>query len=152
MRLTVEEHPEAIKRYAHLKPARGFRARSCHAGLSGTGRTCTRETGHRGPHVAHGRFSRLLAVWDSGGGSGGGASPGRHRTETSRTRAQRGAHHRRLGQRRPMGLKDRDTPSLPGRVLREVLRFLKSPDELAFVFLFFLFVYWGIQWMIMIFS
>jgi hypothetical protein len=51
-----------------------------------------------------------------------------------------------------MGLKDRDTPSLPARVLREVLRFLKSPDELAFVFLFFLFVYWGIQWMIMIFS
>ena len=51
-----------------------------------------------------------------------------------------------------MGLKDRDEVSLAGRALRGVMRFLKSPDELAFVSLFVLFVYWGIQWMIMIFS
>ena len=50
-----------------------------------------------------------------------------------------------------MGLKNRDSPSLAGRFLRGLLRFLKSPDEVAFVFLFFVFVYWGIQWMIMIF-
>ncbi|MGB1657818.1 MAG: hypothetical protein ACPHO4_10740, partial [Longimicrobiales bacterium] len=133
MRLTVEEHPEAIKRYAHLKPVRGFRARACYAGLPGTSRSCTRKTGHRGPHVAHGRFSRLLAVWDSGGASSAGSSSGRRRTETSRIRAQTGAHRRRLGQRRPMGLTDQDEPSLAGRALRGVMRFLKSPDEVAFV-------------------
>ena len=151
MRLTVEEHPEAIKRYAHLKPARGFRARACYAGLSGTGRTCTREPGHRGPHVAHGRFSGVLAVWDSGPGSGGGRSDARKRADRGRTAAQIGARHRTLGKRRPMGLANRDAPSLPGRFFRGLLRFLKSPDEVAFVFLFLVFVYWGIQWMIMIF-
>jgi hypothetical protein len=51
-----------------------------------------------------------------------------------------------------MGPTDQDEPSLAGRALRGVMRFLKSPDEVAFVFLFVLFVYWGVQWMIMIFS
>jgi len=152
MRLTVEEHPEAIRRYAHLKPARGFRALLCRAALAETGRSCTREAGHRGPHVAHGRFSRLLAVWESGGSSNAGASSGRRRTEAGRARARTGVSRRRVGEKRPVGLRERDSPGLAGRGLQILIRFLKSPDEVAFVFLFVLFVYWGIRWTIMIFS
>lgn len=51
-----------------------------------------------------------------------------------------------------MGLKNRDSTSAVGRFLDGVVRFLKSPDEVAFVFLFFVFVYWGVQWIIMIFQ
>lgn len=150
MRLTLEEHPEAIKRYAHLKRARGLRARTCYAALADSPRTCTRESGHRGPHAAHGRFARLLAVWDSGTRSGAAPSAPRRRAETGRAKTRSGPRNQAVGERRPMGIKSRDTTSLPGRALRGLLHFLKSPDEVAFVFLFLVFVYWGIQWMMMI--
>ena len=68
MRLTREEHPEAIKRYGHIKRARGWRVRPCAAKCPGTTRTCTRGEGHRGPHVAHGAFRKVVAVWDSDAG------------------------------------------------------------------------------------
>ncbi|MFC1660810.1 hypothetical protein ACFL3S_04985 [Gemmatimonadota bacterium] len=29
-------------------------------------RTCTLKMGHPGPHVAHGTFRRIVAVWDKG--------------------------------------------------------------------------------------
>lgn len=48
-------------------------------------------------------------------------------------------------------MKSRESVGLVGRLMQGLGRFLKSPDEVAFVFLFVLFVYWGIQWMIMIF-
>jgi hypothetical protein len=66
MRLTVETDPESIKRYRHVKPARGFGVRSCTAKFPGTARACTLPRRHRGPHVAHGRLGKILAVWDSG--------------------------------------------------------------------------------------
>lgn len=66
MRLTVENDAESIKRYRHVKPARGFRVRPCSASFPGAARTCTLPRGHRGPHVAHGRLGKILAVWDSG--------------------------------------------------------------------------------------
>ncbi len=149
MRLTVEEHAVAIKRYAHLKPVRGWRARACYAGLEGTGRTCTRESGHRGPHVAHGRFAKILAVWDSGPGSA--PSTARRRVEQSRARSDSRGSHRQV-ERRPVGLKDRESHSPVERAFRGLLQFLKAPDEVAFVFLFVLFVYWGVQWILMIMS
>ena len=68
MKLTREENREALKRYAHVKPARWGRRR-CSTWLSGSSRSCTLGTGHSGPHVAHGTFNRILAVWDQGGAS-----------------------------------------------------------------------------------
>lgn len=64
MKLTVEENPETIKRYSHIRPAPPWRAARCSVTCPGTTRACTLEKGHRGPHVAHGRFGKVVAVWD----------------------------------------------------------------------------------------
>ena len=66
MKLTVEENRETIKRYGHIKPAPIWGSVRCSARCLGPPRTCTLEEGHRGPHVAHGWFKKVLAVWDSG--------------------------------------------------------------------------------------
>ena len=66
MKLTVEENREAIRRYRHVKPAPIWGAVRCSARCPGTRRSCTLERGHRGPHVAHGRFKKVVAVWDAG--------------------------------------------------------------------------------------
>lgn len=66
MKLTIEDNPETIKRYAHFKPAPPWGAERCGARCPGTSRTCTLEKGHRGHHVAHGGFNRVVAVWDAG--------------------------------------------------------------------------------------
>jgi len=63
VRLIAERDPESIKRYGHVRRAR-FWSRGCDARLEGTTRHCTRERGHKGPHLAHGIFGRVLAVWD----------------------------------------------------------------------------------------
>jgi len=64
LRLTVEENRETIKRYAHVKPVPFWGTRRCSAQCPGSSRTCTLEKGHRGPHIAHGLFRRVLAVWE----------------------------------------------------------------------------------------
>lgn len=64
MRLTLEEDREAIKRYAHIRPAPVWTRTLCGARCPGTTRNCTLKPGHRGPHVAHGAFRRVLAVWN----------------------------------------------------------------------------------------
>jgi hypothetical protein len=66
MKLTIEDNPETIKRYGHLRPAPPWGSVRCSAKCPGTTRTCTRERGHRGPHVTHGTFRKVVAVWDSG--------------------------------------------------------------------------------------
>jgi hypothetical protein len=82
MRLTVEENPETIKRYGHLKPAPRWGSVRCGARCPGTSRTCTREESHRGPHAAHGMFKRVVAVWDTG-------TPPGHKVEHQPTVAAR---------------------------------------------------------------
>lgn len=64
MRLTLEEDREAIKRYAHIRPAPVWTRTLCGAKCPGTARNCTLAPGHRGPHVAHGALRRVLAVWN----------------------------------------------------------------------------------------
>lgn len=64
VRLTIEQDPQSIKRYGHLKPARGLGVRACSVRCPGSTRACTLGVGHRGPHVAHGRLGKVLAVWD----------------------------------------------------------------------------------------
>jgi hypothetical protein len=59
MRLTVEENREALRRYGHIRPAARGAAR-CSARCPGATRTCTQESGHRGPHVSHGRLRKVV--------------------------------------------------------------------------------------------
>ena len=66
VRLTIEENREAIKRYRHIRPSPLGGSVRCSAMCPGTVRTCTLKRGHPGPHVAHGAFRRVLAVWDKG--------------------------------------------------------------------------------------
>lgn len=68
MRLTIEQDPESIRRYRHVKPARVRDARLCSARCPGSSRACTLRKGHRGPHVAHSMFKKVVAVWDAGSG------------------------------------------------------------------------------------
>jgi len=65
MKFTIEDNPEAIRRYGHIRPATWGAAR-CVAGYPDGKHRCTLERGHRGPHVSHGRFRKVLAVWDAG--------------------------------------------------------------------------------------
>lgn len=66
MKLTVEENRETIKRYAHIRPAPPWASARCSVRCPGSSRVCTLEQGHRGHHVAHGMFQRVVAVWASG--------------------------------------------------------------------------------------
>lgn len=65
VKLTLEEDRRVSRRYRHIKAAPVWRRR-CGQRLDGTSRTCTREENHGGPHVAHGRLRKVLAVWDGG--------------------------------------------------------------------------------------
>jgi len=66
MKLTIENNRERIKRYSHIKPAPRWGSVGCFAKCPGTLRTCTLEKSHSGPHVSHGRFNRVVAVWEGG--------------------------------------------------------------------------------------
>jgi len=63
MKLTITDNRERIKRYGHVKPAPRGSVR-CLAKCPGTLHTCTLKRGHAGPHVAHGRFKKVVAVWE----------------------------------------------------------------------------------------
>ena len=63
MRLTLQSNRESLKRYSHVKPARGG-LDHCTRICPGTSRRCGREMGHHGPHVAFGLVRKVVAVWD----------------------------------------------------------------------------------------
>jgi len=65
VKLTVEENRETIKRYGHIRPASRWGSVRCFARCPGNSRTCTLEVDHNGPHVAHGIFRQVVAVWDA---------------------------------------------------------------------------------------
>jgi hypothetical protein len=65
VKLTLEEDRGISRWYGHIKAAPVWRRR-CGRRLAGTSRTCTREANHGGPHVAHGRLRKIVAVWDGG--------------------------------------------------------------------------------------
>jgi hypothetical protein len=142
MRLTIEEHPEAIKRYGHIRPAPRWRARSCGSRLSGANHTCTRAEHHRGPHVAHARFGKVVAAWDSAAVA---RAPGEaaHAGSAHRERRDRPA-------RRPVGLPTRTPAGLLERLGRRIVRVVTSVEELALLILFIAFVWFAIDWMRMI--
>jgi len=66
MKFTIEENREELNRYRHIRPATLLGSVPCSARCPGTLRTCTQKKGHTGPHVAHGMFRRVVAVWYQG--------------------------------------------------------------------------------------
>ena len=66
MKLTVEENPETTKRWDHIRPAPIWGGVRCSDKCPGSTRTCALAKNHKGPHVAHGVFNRVMAVWDAG--------------------------------------------------------------------------------------
>lgn len=121
MKLTVEENRERIKRYGHIKPAPTWGVVRCSARCPGTTRTCTLERGHRGLHVAHGMFNKVVAVWDAGVKGGQSASP---KSVEKTRRAVEGAPREALRKKGPVapsrGFWSRITqraPSMEGALL-----------------------------------
>ena len=134
MRLTAKEHPEAVKRYRHVKPARGFKVVLCSEQCPGTTANCTLEKSHRGPHVAHGGFGKILAVWDAG----------------AEVRPSPEAAIRPIEARAGGGLRaDEDIGALLKEAWSQAVRAIGSFEELAMIVLFLLFVGFGIYWLIL---
>jgi hypothetical protein len=132
VKLTAKEDPETIKRYAHVKRARGWRSRSCGSPCAGTSYTCTRARDHRGPHVAHGGFRKVAAVWEDTHGTPRSTDPVGRRSGT-RSVARRGAD---------------EAPTLR----RYFARVFSSPEEVIFGVMFLAFVWFAIDWLLLIFG
>ena len=132
MRLTIEEHPERLARFTHLKPGSGFKGKRCGEPCPDSSRTCTREQDHRGPHASHGSFGKLTAVWEGYA----------HRSAESRATAME-VHRGRSEVRGSQGEKMEGgaLEALWGRIVR----LLHSPEELAMMALFFGLVLWGLS-------
>ena len=133
MRLTVEKDRETIQRYGHIRPASAWGGRVCAARCPGTARTCTLEVGHRGPHVAHGLFRKVVAVWDKGSG----VAPAKSRTPAG-----------------PRAPKEVWTGSLVGAVgafWSQVVRLKPAIGDVALLILFLGFVAFAIDWFLRIF-
>lgn len=135
MRFVTDQHPDAVKRYAHIKPARGSRAR-CGVRCPGTRHRCTRAKDHRAPHVAHGLFRKVVAVWDTGVaaqplGRGGGEA-----TAPSRPR--------RTG--KPIGLPKREM-GLWAALRERITRTVGSVEQVAFLVFFLAFVGFALHWL-----
>ena len=136
MRLTAKDHPESIRRFAHIRPVRGGAV--CGARWTATEHACTREARHRGPHVAHGRLRRVMAVWDTGREATGSLLPVPSADSSPRAPVGRG---------RPVGLKaggERGTLRGLGRTL---LRMIVDIEELALLLMFLAFVYFALDWL-----
>ncbi len=136
MKLTIEHDRATIRRYGHLRPAKGWGVRRCGARCPGSSRTCTLEAGHRGPHVAHGLFRRVVAVWDSGGAEVAASTDRLRKTLASGT----GASIRRG---RPEGV----LTALWHRVTNAA----RSLEELSWIVLFVVFLGWVFYWVHLLF-
>jgi hypothetical protein len=63
--LTRNENPEEIQKYSHIRPA-PLSVPHCFTRfpVPGSRMTCSLEPFHSGPHVAHGWFKKVYAVWE----------------------------------------------------------------------------------------
>ncbi len=139
MRLTVEEHPQAIKRYGHVSPARPWKALCAERLPEGT-RLCSREAAHRGPHVSHGRFRKVVAVWDA-----------QAVAQAPAKAARAGAVRRdRPPRESPIGLPE-SAPDAPLRWLwKRASSVVGSAEELTFLIFFVAFVGFAIYWFLLL--
>ena len=131
MRLTVKDDRETIKRFSHVRPARGWRTALCAAKCTGVVRSCTLAKDHRGPHVAHGLFKKVVAVWYSEPAVPTSVeAPGR----IARARAQ-------------SGLRARTSPG----ALKSLWSYLASSgEEIALLLMFLLFAKFAVDWLLLI--
>ena len=134
MRLTFAEDRETIRRYSHIKPARGWKTKACSKTCRGTAHTCTLAKDHRGPHVAHGLFKKVVAVWYSGTEA---QAPGEAVSRASGARARSGRRNRRQ-----VGTLE----ALRGHFVSTI----SSLDELVFLIFFLAFVGFAIHWFLLI--
>lgn len=134
MKLTARNDSQRIKRYSHIKPARGWRVDVCGTSCPGTGHTCTREKSHRGPHVSHGWFGRVVAVWDAD-------TAVRASTDRMRT-ALRASSRRELRKTPPAGTLS--------SLLSRVGRLVGSVDQVVFLILLLAFIGFAIQWFLLV--
>lgn len=105
----------------------------------GTSYTCTRERGHRGPHVAHGLLGRLRAVWDAPAGRP--EEPSRKTGPSSRAPRRRG---------RPVGLRKEGSKSFLESA-GKALKFLdEHGEEIALIVFFLAFVWFAVDWLMII--
>jgi hypothetical protein len=133
VKLTSADHPEAVRRYGHVKPA-GSRKTRCNAVFPGRSFLCTRPRGHSGPHVAHGRFRRVRAVWDSGSSGAEVRKPARRRARGPGKRALR-------------------TPGRERGVIARLLTGLTAhAEEVALVVFFLAFVWFAFGWLRLVFG
>lgn len=163
MRLTAAEHPVSIERYRQVKPARGPLARRCARRCPGTEDTCTLQKGHRGPHVAHGSFGKVLAVWDPGAVAGPAEGARREvapRQVASRQGARRDvADPRHVARRRPspgarggrpLGLRTGSPVGLVEAFRRRIACALGSLEDIVFLVFFLAFVGFAVHWFLLI--
>jgi hypothetical protein len=131
MRLTIEDNPGSTRRYDHLEPARGWGVTPCGVRFPGSHRTCTREKDHRGPHVSHGLFKKVLAVWEPGGKR-------ERRPESSAPAPAKKREANRLerpsGRReRPIGLPEPRPQAIVDAMKSYFVRVTASVEELAWL-------------------
>ena len=132
MKITIDDHPEGVRRYQHLRPA-GRREDRCGAACADTRWFCTLAGGHRGPHVAHSRLRRVQAVWDG--------------PATSREVSRRPSKPKE-----PTGLPVR-SPRTALELLKDVSwRRLSSAEEIGLRGFFPAFAWFAIDWLRLIFS
>lgn len=140
MRLTAKENPETIKRYSHIKPARGRRTETCSATLAGTRRRCTLERGHRGVHVAHGRFRKVVAVWDEGSEAGRGSG---------RAKRKNRPKGKKLTPRIRQGLQGREPAGIMKALRERALSLVTDVENLIFLVMFLAFLGFAIHWVLL---
>lgn len=120
-----------LSRYKHVKPVLPWQER-CGRVAPGSTRVCTREPGHRGPHVSHGFFRRVVAVWEAVG-----------------QRAARPAA-RQPARRRPVGLRAKGSSSLLDRIGIAAKFVDEHVEEIALAVFFVAFVWFAIDWLMII--
>lgn len=145
MRLTAETDPERIRRYDHVRPARGIGARRCDAACPGIDRSCTLAHGHRGPHVAHGRWGRVRAVWDGGDAP---ARPGSEAVRRVAESARQGALS--TGRSRSGARPARRPRPGGGAVTRWLADRFSSVEDVAMLILLLAFLGFAVDWFLRI--
>lgn len=135
MRLTIDEQPDQLRRYGHVRPASGRGTARCKIQLLGTTYSCSRERGHSGPHVAHGRLRRVVAAWDASAGA----------PVASRESVRNRAKARGQG-----GLPSRRSGGVLEAMWARTLRVLSDPEQLFLLILFLAFAGFAVDWMLRI--
>ena len=143
VRITVEDHPEMLKRFGHTRRARGFRIQLCLTKCPGTAHRCTQAKEHRGPHVAHRLLilNKVVAVWDS--------SPGPRVSCLSKRQPSASTLSTARGARRPLRRKVRRPIGIFHALLKQI-RAMTSMEETVFLLFFLSFVGFAVYWLFLI--